>query len=75
MDWLTDPSAPAGKRNAGLKDARISLDVWQGYEDCWDLLGISTNGIKVRLPHNFHDLAQDERVGLPKDHPWNEILP
>ena len=37
--WLTDPSAPEGKRNADLSRARVSLDVWHGYEDCWDLLG------------------------------------
>ena len=28
QDWLTDPSAPEGTRNADLSRARISLDVW-----------------------------------------------
>jgi hypothetical protein len=41
--WLTDPSAPEGTRNASLSRARVSLDVWQGYEDCWDLLGTPTS--------------------------------
>ena len=73
--WLTDPSAPAGKRNADLSRARVSLDVWQGYEDCWDLLGMPTSEVAVRLPRKFRELAQGERVGLPPGHPWNKTLP
>jgi hypothetical protein len=73
--WLTDPSVPKGTRNADLSRARISLDVWQDYKDCWDLLGTSTSEVKVRLPHKFHQLAQEERVGLPPGHPWNKVLP
>jgi hypothetical protein len=58
-DWLTDPSAPEGTRNADLTRARISLDVWQGYKDCWDLLGTRTSEVKVRLPAEFRELAQE----------------
>jgi len=75
MDWLTDPSVPEGTRNAGLNLARIALDVWQGYEGCWDLLGTPTSEVKVRLPPEFRELAQEKRVGLPPGHPWNEALP
>ena len=75
QDWRTDPSAPEGARNADLSRARISLDVWQGYEGCWDLLGTPTSEVKVRLPRKFRELAQGERVGLPPGHPWNEVLP
>lgn len=39
QNWRTDPSAPEGKRNAGLSQARIQLVIWEGYEDRWDLLG------------------------------------
>jgi hypothetical protein len=60
-----NPSAPEGTRNADLSRARVSLDVWQGYEDCWDLPGTPTSEVKVRLPRKFRELAQGERVGLP----------
>jgi hypothetical protein len=75
QDWRTDPSAPEGTRNSDLSRARIALDVWQGYEDCWDLLGKPTTEVKVRLPPEFRGLAQGKRVGLPPGHPWNEALP
>ena len=75
MDWLTDPCAPPGKRNAGLRGARIPLFVWQGYEDCWEQLGTPTSKVEVRLPRQFRQLAQDKRVGLPPRHPWNKTLP
>jgi hypothetical protein len=75
MDWLTDPSVPPGTRNAGLNRARIPLFVWEGYEDCWDQLGKPTSKVKVRLPSKFRELAQEERVGLPPGHPWNDTLP
>jgi hypothetical protein len=75
QDWLTDPSGPAGTRNADLSRARIALDVWQDYEDCWDLLGMPTSEVRVRLPRKFRELAQGERVGLPPGHPWNDALP
>lgn len=75
QDWRTDPSAPEGTRNADLTRARIALDVWRDYEDCWDQLGTPTDEVKVRLPPNFRQLALERRVGLPAGHPWNEALP
>jgi hypothetical protein len=75
QDWLTDPSAPEGTRNADLSRARIALDVWRGYEDCWDLLGTPTSEVEVCLPRRFRELAQGKRVGLPPGHPWNKVLP
>ena len=75
QDWRTDPAAPKGKRNADLSRARIRLDIWQGYEDCWNLLGTPTSQVPVRLPGWLRQRAQEKRVGLPPRHPWNEALP
>lgn len=75
QDWRTDPSAPAGSRNAGLDQARIRWTVWRGYEDRWDLLGIATPEVAVLLPPPLRELALDKRVGLPPGHPWNGQLP
>jgi hypothetical protein len=74
-NWRTDPSAPEGKRNAGLSQARIQLIIWQGYEDRWDLLGTPTSEVPVLLPGWLRQRAQEERVGLPPGHPWNKALP
>ena len=73
--WLTDPSAPPGRRNAGIKLARIRLVVWEGYEDRWDLLDKPTTDAPVLLPRWIRQRAQEERVGLPPGHPWREALP
>ena len=59
------PFGPGGERNADLSRARVSLDVWQDYEGCWDLLGTPTSEVKVCLPLKFRELAQGGRVGLP----------
>jgi hypothetical protein len=75
QNWRTDPSAPSGKRNAGVSQARIELVIWQGYEDRWDLLGTSTGKVPVLLPAWLRGLVMDDRVGLPPGHPWNESLP
>jgi hypothetical protein len=75
QDWRTDPSAPAGTRNAGPDQARIRWDVWRGYEDRWDLLGTPTTKVPVLLPSELRGLALGSRVGLPPDHPWNDHLP
>jgi hypothetical protein len=75
QNWRTDPSAPSGKRNADLDQARISWTVWVGYEDRWDLLGTPAAKIPVLLPQELHSLALTERVGLPPAHPWHQNLP
>ncbi|HLI75493.1 MAG TPA: hypothetical protein VKV02_01010 [Acidobacteriaceae bacterium] len=74
-DWRTDPSAPAGKRNAGVDRARVLVRVWSGYEDRWDLLDAPTTAAPVLLPTSYYRLALDERVGLPPGHPWIGHLP
>jgi hypothetical protein len=74
-NWLTDPAAPEGKRNAGLSKARIHLAIWEGYEDRWDLLGTLTSKVPVLLPDWLRWCAEEERVGLPPGHPWNKVLP
>ncbi len=73
--WLTDPSAPRGKRNTSLNMARIQMVVWEGYEDRWDLLDMRTTDVPVLLPSWLRERAQEKRVGLPPGHPWNEALP
>ena len=75
QNWLTDPSASPGTRNTSLDQARIHWSFWLGYEDKWDLLGIPTKEVPVLLPSKLRELALDERVGLPPDHPWREDLP
>jgi hypothetical protein len=50
MNWLTDPHAPPGKRNAGLDQARVGIETVQRYEDCWDLLGTPTDKIARNAP-------------------------
>lgn len=74
-NWRTDPSIPKGQRNAGLDRARIRMDIWQGYEGRWDLLENPTSEAPVLLPGRLRDLAQNKRVGLPPNHPWNHELP
>lgn len=75
MDWLTDPHAPPGKRNAGMDQSRVGIETVQPYEDCWDLLGTPTDNIPVMLPGRYRELAADPRVGLPQGHPWKKELP
>lgn len=75
QNWRTDPLVPDGKRNTGLSQARIQLTIWQGYENCWDLLGTPTSEAQVLLPSWIRQRALEERVGLPPGHPWNTMLP
>lgn len=74
-DWITDPTVSPGKRNTPLERARIPWDIWEGYEDRWDLLGTPTTQVPVLLSRWCRDMAQDVRVGLPPGHPWNGDLP
>lgn len=75
MEWLTDPDAEPGKRNAGVDRSRVWIPDFEAYEGRWDLLGYPTTEVPVLLPSRFHDLALLERVGLPPEHPWHENLP
>lgn len=74
-NWLTDPSAAPGKRNAGMDQARVAVDTFLAYEDRWDLLGTPTDEVPVMLPKHYRALATDPRVGLPEGHPWKQKLP
>ena len=75
QDWRTEPSAVAGKRNAEVDAARLTLATWLRYEDRWDLLDNSAFDAPVLLPHRLRGLALEPRVGLPPNHPWTEHLP
>jgi hypothetical protein len=75
QDWLTDPSAPIGTRNTPVEKARVNVDIWEGYEDRWDLLNESAYDAPVLLPTWVRHVALQERVGLPPDHPWRATLP
>jgi len=75
MHWLTDPAALPGKRNAGPDRARSALTTFEKYEDRWDLLLLDQSEAPILLPLAFRTWAQLENVGLPDQHPWNDLLP
>ncbi|MFC5179400.1 hypothetical protein [Nocardioides taihuensis] len=75
MNWLTDPLAPPGKRNAPVAQARIKVENFERYEERWDLLGEPTPTVPVLLPPELRDQSQEPRVGLPPEHPWHHDLP
>jgi hypothetical protein len=71
MSWLLDPSAPQGKRNAGIESARMGEEVWAGYKDAWTDLGASTTDVAVRLPVWMKaKMSSGDIPPLPNDHPW-----
>lgn len=75
MDWLTQPGVPIGKRNAPVDRSRVYLPDFEPYESRWDLLLVDESDAPVLLDPRFRELAQDERVGLPPEHPWRDSLP
>lgn len=75
MHWLTEPGIPPGRRNNPISGARVQIWVFAGYEDRWDLLSHPTSQAPVLLPPEFRTYAQEPRVGLRPDHPWNDHLP
>jgi hypothetical protein len=75
QDWLTDRTVEAGRRNAPVAQARVSVRTWKRYESRWDLLEQPTDEVLILLPTEMRQLAQEDRLGLPKDHPWNVALP
>ena len=75
QNWRTDPSAPAGKRNTDVSQARVNSTVWEGYENRWDLLERPTSEVPVLLPAWLRPMAVDPRVSLPPGHPWMVRLP
>lgn len=75
MNWLTDPDALPGKRNAPVERSRVLLRTFAAYEDRWDLLEVDQSAAPVLLPSNYRTLALSTRVGLPPRHEWREGLP
>jgi hypothetical protein len=75
QDCLTDPTAPEGRRNADVNQARVHAPYFVGYENRWDLLDAPTTETPVLLPSELRNLALDDRVGLPPGHPWRTSLP
>lgn len=75
MNWLTDPAAEPGKRNAGIGSARAGIDVWSAYAEEWELLHDSAYQAPVLLPQWMRRAAVKDRVGLPDGHPWHDELP
>ena len=75
MDWLTDPGAAPGRRNAPVERARLRLPIVERYENRWDLLFTDDADAPVLLPSRYRELAQEERVGLPPGHTWRSKLP
>lgn len=75
MNWLTDPYAELGKRNAPVERARVKLQTFERYENRWDLLFIDEHNAPVLLPASYRELALENRVGLPPGHAWHTELP
>lgn len=75
LEWRTNPAVAPGKRNTGIKGARIDDWVFARYEQRWDLLNASSTDAPVMLPPRFWDWATGDRIGLRDDHPWNHDLP
>ena len=75
MNWLTDPNAELGKRNAPAERARVKLQTFERYEGRWDLLFTDEHDAPVLLPPSYRDLALEDRVGLPPGHAWHTELP
>ncbi|MCD9624239.1 hypothetical protein [Rhabdothermincola salaria] len=75
MEWLTNPTVPKGQRNTSITGSRSEAWIFARYEHRWDLLEMPTTEVDVMLPPRFRTWAQDDRVGLPVDHPWNADLP
>ncbi len=75
MSWLTDTNAAPGTRNAGIGSARIGPEVFEQYEDAWNLLNASAYEAPVMLPAWMRTAAARPEVGLPDGHPWRDGLP
>ena len=72
MHWLTEPGIPAGQRNAPITQARIGIDVWDRYEERWDLLDHSAYDAPVLLPDWIMDKIDEPRIAFPEAHRWRQ---
>jgi hypothetical protein len=75
QDWLTDPSAPKGRRNAPVDQARCEDWAFERYEQRWDFLALPTSAVPILLPPSFNKLARTKRVGLPPSTPGKTRCP
>ncbi len=75
MNWLTDPGAAIGKRNAPVDRSRVGVDTFIRYEDRWDLLELDQADAPVLLPPIYREYALSPRVGLREDHEWQRGMP
>lgn len=72
MHWLTESGIPAGQRNAPITQARIGIDVWDRYEDRWDLLDHSAYDAPVLLPDWIIDKIDEPRIAFREAHRWRQ---
>jgi len=72
MHWLTEPDIPVGQRNAPITQARIGIDVWDRYEERWDLLDHSAYDAPVLLPGWIMDKIDEPRIAFPEAHRWRQ---
>jgi len=68
--WLTDPGVPPGKRNTPVSRVMAGVDLWEGYEEAWDLLDQPTGEAQVRLPEWVRRMIDEPRIEFPDWHPW-----
>lgn len=69
--WRTHPTAAPGKRNTPLGgQTRAGVDLWERYEEAWELLDQSAREVEVRLPAWVRDVMDEPRIGFPDWHPW-----
>jgi hypothetical protein len=73
--WLTAPDVPAGKRNAPMSHARAGVEVWNDYEERWELLRERGDEVPVFLPSWMREASLLDRIGLPPEHPWRGAMP
>ncbi len=75
MNWLKDPMAKPGSRNAAVESARLGENDVARYEDRWDLLTNSAFDAPVMLEEWMLVAIDDPAVGLPDAHRWRDDAP
>ncbi|QGF25053.1 hypothetical protein Rai3103_03045 [Raineyella fluvialis] len=73
QEWLTDPAAAPGQRNAQMPQSRTHEETFARYRDRWDLLDHPTTEAGVMIADRL--VALIPRLGLPAGHPWRDGLP
>jgi hypothetical protein len=75
MEWLTNPTAKPGTRNAPIEACVVDGWMFERYEQQWGLLHEKADGLAVLLPPRCRSLARNRRVMLPPGHRWATKLP